>query len=169
MDTTNRRNFLKFGVATTVTTMSGVSPGKSNENVVKQSVRLEYPRQTVTKINQLKLNEPLYFRYPDTDSPCLLIKLGAQQIGGVGPEKDIVAYSQLCSHLGCAVSYHKEKKVLVCPCHFSQFDPEKSGQTVCGQATKNLPRILLDFDTASNSIFAVGVDGLIYGRQANIT
>ena len=39
---------------------------------------------------------------------------------------------------------------------------------VTGQATEDLPRILLAYDAATDSIHAVGVDGLIYGRQSNI-
>ncbi len=48
------------------------------------------------------------------------------------------------------------------------FDSEKAGQMVTGQATEDLPRILLSYDKASGDIKAVGVDGLIFGRQANV-
>jgi arsenite oxidase small subunit len=39
---------------------------------------------------------------------------------------------------------------------------------VCGQATENLPQIKLEYDAKTDSIHALGVDGLIYGRQSNI-
>jgi arsenite oxidase small subunit len=39
---------------------------------------------------------------------------------------------------------------------------------VCGQATEDLPRIKLEYDTQTDLVHAVGVDGLIYGRQSNI-
>lgn len=39
---------------------------------------------------------------------------------------------------------------------------------ITGQATEDLPRILLRYDAEDDSITAIGVDGLIYGRQANI-
>ena len=48
------------------------------------------------------------------------------------------------------------------------FDAEKAGQMVCGQATENLPRIVLDYDAKTDTVTAVAVDGLIYGRQSNI-
>ena len=32
----------------------------------------------------------------------------------------------------------------------------------------DLPRVLLDYDAKTDTVSAVGVDGLIYGRQANI-
>jgi arsenite oxidase small subunit len=43
-----------------------------------------------------------------------------------------------------------------------------SGQMVCGQATEDLPMIKLSYDAKNDSVTAVGIDGLIYGRQANI-
>ncbi len=39
---------------------------------------------------------------------------------------------------------------------------------ICGQATENLPRIVLDYDAQDGAVTAIGVDGLIYGRQANV-
>jgi len=39
---------------------------------------------------------------------------------------------------------------------------------VCGQATENLPRIVLEHNMNSGSITAVAVEGLIYGRQSNL-
>jgi len=48
------------------------------------------------------------------------------------------------------------------------FDSEKTGQMVTGQATENLPRIRLSYDEKTDTLTATGVEGLIYGRQANI-
>lgn len=39
---------------------------------------------------------------------------------------------------------------------------------VCGQATEDLPKITLEYDATTDSVTAVGVDGLLYGRQSNI-
>ena len=94
--------------------------------------------------------------------------MGKPTPGGVGPDGDIVAHSILCTHMGCPVSYDATAKTFKCPCHFSIFDPEKNGQMVCGQATENLPQIQLIYDANSDSVSAVGVNGLIYGRQSNI-
>jgi arsenite oxidase small subunit len=48
------------------------------------------------------------------------------------------------------------------------FDAELSGQMICGQATENLPQIELRYNEKDGSVAAVGVNGLIYGRQSNI-
>ena len=53
-------------------------------------------------------------------------------------------------------------------CHFSMFDAEKAGQMIVGQATENLPRVRLHYDEKTGTVSAVGMEGLIYGRQANV-
>jgi arsenite oxidase small subunit len=70
--------------------------------------------------------------------------------------------------MGCPMSYDVSAKTFKCPCHYSVFDPDNRGQMVCGQATENLPQIQLSYDAATDSVRAVGVNGLIYGRQSNI-
>jgi arsenite oxidase small subunit len=132
------------------------------------SLALNYPRRSVGKAAGMAVNSAVSFSYPDEASPCVALRLGSPVPGGVGPNRDIVAYSSLCTHMGCPVQYHPEDKVFKCGCHFSMFDAEHGGQMVCGQATENLPRVLLDYDAATDTVQAVGIDGLIYGRQANI-
>jgi len=116
----------------------------------------------------MALNTPVTFTYPDAASPCTALKLGSQVPGGVGPDGDIVAYSSMCTHMGCPVMYEPTTKVFKCPCHFSMFDAEKAGQMIAGQATENLPRVRLLYDEKTGTVSAVGMEGLIYGRQANV-
>ena len=113
-------------------------------------------------------NTPVNFAFPDASSPCVAIKMGRPVAGGVGPNRDIVAYSILCTHMGCPVSYDTKSRCFKCPCHFSTFDAELGGQMICGQATENLPQIVLDYDAKSGTVTAVAVEGLIYGRQSNL-
>lgn len=129
---------------------------------------LPYPKRPVGKAGGMPVNQTVNFSYPDASSPCYAIRMGAPVTGGVGPNKDIVAFSALCTHMGCPVGYDGATKTFKCGCHFSIFDPENGGQMVCGQATEDLPKVLLDYDAKTDSVSAVGVDGLIYGRQANI-
>jgi arsenite oxidase small subunit len=129
---------------------------------------LNYPKRAVGKAGAMPVNQAVSFSYPDASSPCVAIRMGAPVPGGVGPNKDIVAFSSLCTHMGCPVQYDGGTKTFKCGCHFSIFDPENGGQMVCGQATEDLPRVMLDYDAKTDSVHAVGIDGLIYGRQANI-
>jgi arsenite oxidase small subunit len=125
-----------------------------------------YPVVEVARLADLAPGATLDFTYPDDDSPALLIRLTEPAEGGIGPEGDIVAFSILCTHKGCPVSYKAAHKMLICPCHWSTFDPAKAGALVIGQASQGLPRIQLRI--AGESVQAVGVDGLIYGRHTNI-
>lgn len=129
---------------------------------------LTYPKLDVGKATALPLNQAKAFTYPDSSSLCYAIRLGAPAPGGVGPNKDIVAYSGMCTHMGCPVTYDPESKSFKCGCHFSMFDAEMAGQMISGQATEDLPRVLLEFDDRTGTVHAVGIDGLLYGRQANI-
>jgi len=129
---------------------------------------LPYPKRSVGKASAMPVNQAVSFNYPDDSSPCYVIRLGAAVPGGVGPNRDIVAYSALCTHMGCPVAYDGATKTFKCGCHFSIFDPENGGQMVCGQATEDLPRVMLSYDAKSDSLAATGIEGLIYGRQANI-
>lgn len=129
---------------------------------------LDYPKQAIGKVASMPVNQAVSFTYPDQSSPCYAIRMGSPVPGGVGPDQDIVAFSALCTHMGCPVAYDGGTKTFKCGCHFSIFDPENGGQMVCGQATEDLPRVLLDYDAKNDAITAVGIDGLVYGRQANV-
>ena len=166
----SRRDFLKIGGAATAgagLAISGVAQA-APAAVDTSRTTLPYKAKAIGIAHSLPANEAVSFNYPDESSPCALIKTGKKVEGGVGPHGDIVAYSTLCTHMGCPVSYDKNEKIFKCPCHFSTFDAEKNGQMVCGQATEDLPRIKLSYNAKSDSVSAVGVEGLIYGRQANV-
>ncbi|RZU98150.1 arsenate reductase (azurin) small subunit [Spiribacter vilamensis] len=170
----SRRRFLAF-TGTTAASAATLgdsllfNPARAAESSQQPGkVNLDYPTIPVGKAGDLRVGQAVSFTYPDSSSPCNLIKTGRETRGGVGPDSDIVAYSILCTHMGCPVVYSAEERTFKCPCHFSVFDSELNGQMVSGQATESLPRILLSYRASDDSIEAVGVEGLIYGRQANI-
>jgi arsenite oxidase small subunit len=170
---TSRRLFLKAGGGTAIAlgTASAATIAESSPVTTPTSIgatTLRYPHKRISDARAMPLNQAVNFSYPDAQSPCVAIKMGGAVKGGVGPAKDIVAFSILCTHMGCPVAYESASKTFKCNCHFSIFDAEKTGQMVCGQATENLTRVLLEYDANTDTVAAVGVDGLIYGRQANI-
>jgi arsenite oxidase small subunit len=166
-----RRFFLKSGGAAAAVAGSVVIPIR-NANAATPAAAsgttLPYPKKAVGSAKGMPLNQAVSFAYPDDSSACLAIRMGTPVPGGVGPNNDIVAYSSFCTHMGCPVGYEPGTKTFKCGCHFSIFDPENGGQMVTGQATEDLPRILLEYDAKTDSVHAVGVDGPIYGRQSNI-
>lgn len=60
-------------------------------------------------------------------------------------DKGFLAFSKVCTHLGCLVKYDKERQVFICPCHAGIFDLE--GNVVSGPPPKPLRK------------FAVKVEG----------
>jgi arsenite oxidase small subunit len=166
----SRRFFLLRGGALAATTAAAV--GCSNELKEKESptynLTLPYPEAAVAKAGQLQAGTPHYFNYPDLSSPCILLKVGRRVVSGAGPDGDIVAYSRLCSHRGCPLTLDEQRGVLKCHCHYSMFDPEQGGQMIVGQATVNVPQILLSYRSSDDSVLAVGIHGLIYGRASNL-
>ncbi len=76
----------------------------------------------------------LLFRYPTDKDPCIAVRT---------PEGKLVAYSQLCTHLSCAVVYSKSDNALVCPCHHGVFNIDQ-GSPVAGPPTRPLQRIKVE-------------------------
>ena len=171
--TVTRRVFLKLsgtGAATAAAVGAGAAALSTSAEAAQSEAgrtTLPYGRTTVTNVSALKANTPVDFTFPDSSSPCTLVKVGRAVPGGVGPDRDIVAYSSQCTHMGCPVAYDASTRTFRCGCHYSVFDAEMAGQMVCGQATENLPQVNLEID-AQGAIVATSVNGLIYGRQSNV-
>ena len=70
------------------------------------------------------------------------------------PEGKLVAYSQVCTHLSCAVVYDKAENGLFCPCHHGLFN--LAGQPIAGPPTRPLPRVQLE--QRGDKLFAVGME-----------
>ena len=65
-----------------------------------------------------------------------------------GP-KGYLAYSKLCTHLGCPVGlYEQELQVLVCPCHQSTFNVLNGAIPEFGPAPRPLPQLPLYVDAS---------------------
>jgi ubiquinol-cytochrome c reductase iron-sulfur subunit len=66
----------------------------------------------------------------------------------------IVAYSKICTHAGCAIAMYRVPKftpteprpALICPCHYSTFDPAAGGTVTFGPAGRPLPMLPLEID-----------------------
>ncbi|MEL6960614.1 MAG: arsenate reductase (azurin) small subunit [Pseudomonadota bacterium] len=158
-----RRRFLKGGMAG----MAGAAVLPDRAARAQNLARVSYPSERLANVSDLTVNKPLDIAYPDPDSPGVLIKLGVPVESGVGPDRDLVAYSTLCPHKGWLLSYNADDKTLNCPGHFSRFDCEVGGQQTWGHATQNLPQFQLHVDE-NGDVFANGVDELIYGRLSNV-
>lgn len=128
-----------------------------------------YPRLKVASLADLVEGEGLAFNYPLNEQPNMLVKLGREAQNGIGPDKDIVAFSVLCPHMGGSLRgryEHEHGSMGPCPFHFSTFDLTRGGVPVHASATQNLPQITLETD--GKDVFATGITGLVYGFRDNL-
>jgi len=109
--------------------------------------------------------ETFYTAYPlgakrdKIGSPIVIVRLDPSALRlppgreGWAPE-GILAYSKICTHAGCAVSLYRKPKfppvepsrALVCPCHYSTFDPAAGAEVIYGPAGRPLPQLPLLID-----------------------
>ena len=60
----------------------------------------------------------------------------------------IVAYSKICTHVGCPIAlYEQRTHHLLCPCHQSTFDLADSGNVVFGPAARRMPQLPIGVDS----------------------
>jgi ubiquinol-cytochrome c reductase iron-sulfur subunit len=109
--------------------------------------------------------ETFYTAYPagadrdDIGSPLVVVRLAPDALK-LPPARrgwavdGIVAYSKVCTHAGCAVALYRKptfppvqpRPALVCPCHYSTFDPSQGGKVLFGPAGRGLPQLPLMVD-----------------------
>ncbi|HVE87850.1 MAG TPA: Rieske 2Fe-2S domain-containing protein, partial [Myxococcales bacterium] len=106
--------------------------------------RLDGPRALVGRVSAIPPGGSMLFRYPGDEDPCILVR---------GQDGAFRAYSQVCTHLSCAVVHRPDRNALFCPCHHGWFDAA-SGAVTGGPPTRPLPRIRLEVD--GDQVFAVG-------------
>ena len=59
----------------------------------------------------------------------------------------IVAYSKICTHVGCPVAlYEQHTHHLLCPCHQSTFDLADHCKVIFGPAARPLPQLAIEVD-----------------------
>lgn len=111
-----------------------------------------------------------YTAYPENGlreavwAPLVVIRLKEDELDLPSPRQGwaphgILAYSKICTHAGCAISLYRKptfpplepRPALVCPCHYSTFDPSTGGVVLFGPAGRRLPQLPL----------MVGADGYL--------
>jgi ubiquinol-cytochrome c reductase iron-sulfur subunit len=80
----------------------------------------------------------------------LLLRLEVQDIDDAalpGSYEGIVAYSKICTHMGCPVAlYEQQSHHLLCPCHQSTFDVTQNCKVIFGPANRPLPQLPITVD-----------------------
>jgi arsenite oxidase small subunit len=142
-----RRELVKF-----LTLGSGLLAGASGAILIWDRRRGEegfYRRGLEVRVGSAEEPAPggsRLFRYPTSEDPCILIRRS---------DGSFVAYSQVCTHLSCAVVHRPKTDDLLCPCHHGIF-AASDGRPLAGPPTRRLPRILLE--RRGGELFAIGVE-----------
>lgn len=139
-DLVTRRDTLRFLVAGSgalfVATSALAAVGSLRSSVSEHVV-------AVARLGELAENEWRVFNYPDEYAQGILVNL---------PGKGLVAYSDVCTHLSCAVLYQPGDKKFHCPCHEGFFDAY-TGDVLAGPPTRPLP--LIELRIRDDVIYAV--------------
>ncbi|MGI8904082.1 MAG: hypothetical protein DLM64_15845 [Solirubrobacterales bacterium] len=111
--------------------------------------------------------ETFYTAFPEgadqelLGSPVVVVKLAPAALE-LPPARSewaplgILAYSKICTHAGCAIALYRKPTfapvepgpALVCPCHYSTFNPATGGTVIYGPAGRSLPQLPLMVDGA---------------------
>ena len=144
----------------------GIATGGSDSSLTGQALMLaseyspdggETTFETGETVTEDMLSVPdSVLAYPtdhvdETNYIVRLHKLPPEEIGGPTIEEMTanghVAYSAVCTHLGCEVDWKEEqptptgKPTDYCNCHGSQFDPYQGAEVVHPPASRALPQI----------------------------
>ncbi len=138
-DIITRRDTLRFlvagsgalFVATGVLAILGALPKSANVTAIP-----------IAQEHELAENQWKVFNYPDQYTQGILINL---------PNHGLVAYSDVCTHLSCAVLYQGDGK-LHCPCHEGFFDAV-TGNAIAGPPIR--PLALIQLALHNGTVYAV--------------
>jgi arsenite oxidase small subunit len=152
----SRRDFLQIGGSIiALVGLAGIlgafealtSPSQSSPTTQTANTS-NLPQGAIANVNQMQPMTPVYFDYPSSGYPNMLLKKS---------DGSLVALSLLCTHVCCQCSYNSYSNQIQCPCHGSVFDGE-SGRVLNGPASLPLPSIQLSVDSAGN-VFPESVKG----------
>ena len=182
-----RRDFIKFCAASAAAGGAPAVAADSRPQFYTRA-KLVSDKGVPLRSRGVPPNRNLIFHYPYASTPCFLLNLGKpvgpaqlrtsdnrnyEWKGGVGPAGSIVAYSAICAHKLTYptrdisfISYRPEKSarnkfanVIHCCSEHSQYDPAEGARVVAGPAPQPLAAILLEHDSTTDEIHAVGTLG----------
>ena len=109
---------------------------------------LAFPEGATEPLKEQMAASLMVFRLPPSS---LRLPAGLRDYPAAG---GILAYSRICTHAGCAINMlraplfqpDEPKPALVCPCHYSTFDPATGGTVIFGPAGRDLPMLPIYVD-----------------------
>jgi thiosulfate dehydrogenase (quinone) large subunit len=117
---------------TTTTPLGGATSSTTPVSVPKGKL--------LGSVSSLPDNSSASFTIPSNGEPGLVIHTAAG---------DIVAYNAVCPHMGCTVGYSSVNKIIVCPCHGSEFEVS-NGDVIVGPAPHGLTKLKVEEGSNGN-------------------
>jgi len=74
-----------------------------------------------------------------------VVAMGSQPTIVVNTAQGVLAYSAICTHLGCIVMYDALSSTIACPCHDGRFSPA-NGAVVSGPPPAALPPVTVSVE-----------------------
>jgi nitrite reductase/ring-hydroxylating ferredoxin subunit len=123
-----RRDFTKFMVLTSLAFVVGQF-GIVLQSVLRRQASPPAPL-SLGPLEALPVGGSRTFNFPGPNDSCLLLR---------PDERTLLACSQKCTHLSCAVVPRLAEGTLRCPCHDGVFDLE--GRPLAGPPRRPLPKV----------------------------
>ena len=139
-----RREFMKFMVLTSLALTAGQFWIAAENWLRRRRGQPEIRR--VAALSDVPVGGVLTFAYPNEHDDCVVARIS---------ESQLVAYSQKCTHLSCAIRPLVDKGVIHCPCHEGYFDLH-TGRPIAGPPRRPLPLVRLQ--VRGNDIFASDIE-----------
>lgn len=133
------------------------------------------------------LHQSFYTAFPEgadrelIGSPLVVIRLDPGKLHLPSGRADwapdgVMAFSKICTHAGCAVALYRNPRfpteephpALVCPCHYSTFDPFTGGTVTYGPAGRPLPQLPLMVDETGHLRAAGNFSGRVGPSWLNV-
>jgi Rieske Fe-S protein len=100
--------------------------------------------RAIVKLGEVAVGDTYLFEYPSDDDPAILLRIG---------DREVVAFSQKCTHLGCVVYFEADQDRWHCPCHEGNF-ATRTWAVIAGPPPRALGQI--EVEIRDDTIWALG-------------
>ena len=129
-----RRGVLRtgfIGAFAVIASLAGRSFPKASAASSSSKSTAKASGKQIIKVADIKVGGTYNFTHSTQGVPAVLFRT----------KTGVFAYSAICTHEGCTVSYNASSKNLRCPCHGAEFDPANGAKAVAGPTQTPLSKI----------------------------
>jgi thiosulfate dehydrogenase [quinone] large subunit len=129
-----RRGVIRTGIVgsfAVIASFAGRAFPKANAASTSAKSTSKASGKQIIKLADLKVGGTYNFTHSTQGVPAVLFRT----------KTGVFAYSAICTHQGCTVSYNSSSKRLKCPCHGAEFDPANGAKAVAGPTNTPLSKV----------------------------